>query len=351
MKIISQLTRNKTEVFLLFITLLLLSCNKTINTPIEHFEKRPKHMLTASKIIDLEEFNILKPGLVIQKDDSYMIWDLNNENIFHLVNFDSKKVRKGVRKGIGPDEIVSVMGFQLKEDRFIVYDGDTKKINHIYISSDTALVLKEIEEIKYDKLLAVTDYQGSHIVATGLLEDAWFISLKENGEIISKVDFPDFEETHNTTGIEMSMLYLSTHFVHKPDKKKLVAATAYLGLLSFLDCIDGSLQEYKQNKYYGPEFSSPQKDYIAWSKDGLIAFCGLDCDDEYVYALYSGRTLTEHGMESHHCEHLLVYDWNGNPIKHYILNVPLISMKYDKEKNRIYGIGYDPEGVFVEYQL
>ena len=56
-------------------------------------------------------------------------------------------------------------------------------------------------------------------------------------------------------------------------------------------------------------------------------------------------------MESHHCEHLLVYDWDGNPIQHYILGIPLSSVKYDKEKNTIYGIAYDPEGVFVEYQL
>ncbi len=70
-----------------------------------------------------------------------------------------------------------------------------------------------------------------------------------------------------------------------------------------------------------------------------------------MYALYSGRTFTEHGMESHHCEHLLVYDWDGNPIQHYILGIPLSSVKYDKEKNTIYGICYDPEGVFVEYQL
>ena len=56
-------------------------------------------------------------------------------------------------------------------------------------------------------------------------------------------------------------------------------------------------------------------------------------------------------MLSHHCEHLLVYDRDGNPVKHYTLDIPLFSMKYDSEKNTIYGIGYNPEGIFVEYQL
>ncbi len=56
-------------------------------------------------------------------------------------------------------------------------------------------------------------------------------------------------------------------------------------------------------------------------------------------------------MLSHHCEHLLVYDRDGNPVKHYTLDIPLFSMKYDSEKNTIYGKGYNPEGIFVEYQL
>ena len=56
-------------------------------------------------------------------------------------------------------------------------------------------------------------------------------------------------------------------------------------------------------------------------------------------------------MESHHCEHLFVYNWDGVPVKYYHLEVPLYSMKYDKVNNSIYGIGYNPEGVFIEYKL
>ena len=115
----------KKETLIFFITLFLLSCNKTINNPIQHFEKSQKQELAPSRIIDLEEFDILKPGLAIRNDDSYMIWDLNNENMFHLVNFDSKQVAKGIRKGSGPGEIIAVMGFEFKDGRFLIYDGDT----------------------------------------------------------------------------------------------------------------------------------------------------------------------------------------------------------------------------------
>ena len=344
--------KKKIHILIFFSTLFFLSCNQTINNPIQHFTPAKKQRLIHSKIIHLEEFDILMPAHVFRMDGSYMVWDNNNEKMFSLVNFDSKKVIKGIRKGNGPGEIISTISVQVKDGRLLIYDSDRRKISRIDISSDTILTLKEVEDINFDKRLFVINYQGSHIIATGLFEDAWLATLKGNGEIISKVDFPTFEETNNIPKMELSMLYLSTHTANKPDNKKVVAATQDLGVISFFNYINGLiLEEYKQLKYYGPEFILPERGGIAWSRDGQIGFCGLDCDDEYVYALYSGRTFTEHGMLSHHCENLLIYDWDGNPVKHYILDIPLFSMKFDNEKNTIYGIGYYPEGAFVEYQL
>lgn len=349
---INEKSINITHIFILFVVLPILSCSKTINNPIEHFIQAQRQELIHSNIIYLEEFDILKPGHVIRKDDSYMIWEINNEETFHFVNFDSKKVIRGVRKGSGPGEIIFPSSIQIKEDNFYVFDPDKKKINQIYISTDSTLELKEVEEINFDKRLFLINYQGSHIIATGLFEDAWLATLKGNGEIISKVDFPSFKETSNTPKMELSMLYIITHLANKPDNKKVVAATQDLGVISFFNYINGSiLEEYKQIKYFGPEFTLQERGGIGYSKDGLIGFCGLDCDNEYVYVLYSGRTFAEHGMQSHHCDNLLIYDWDGNPIKHYILDIPMTSMKYDKKNNSIYGIAYHPEGAFIEYQL
>ncbi len=352
MKTMNQISRNVLNGIVLIVIIPILSCNKTINHPILHFEKSPIHKLTHTRVIDLEEFDILKPAHVIRKNDSYMIWDLNNEKMLHLVDFNTKKLINGIKKGSGPGEVVAIIDLQFKDDSFFIFDPDRQKVNQVDISSDTTFTLKEVMDINSDKRIFSANYQGSHLIANGLFDDAWLVTLKENGEITSKVDFPGFEETSNTTGMELSLLYLSTRIANKPDNKKVVAATQSFAVLSFLNYIDGLiLEEYKQIKYYGPDFTLPERGGIAWSKDGQVGFCGLDCDDEFVYALYSGRTFEEYGMLSHNCEHLLVYDWDGNPVKHYTLDIPLFSMKYDSEKNTIYGIGYNPEGIFVEYQL
>ena len=114
---------------------------------------------------------------------------------------------------------------------------------------------------------------------------------------------------------------------------------------------ENKLTEYKQIKYFSPTFSVIKGGNISYPKDEKVGFCNVECDDNYIYALYSGRTPNSHGELSHHCENILVYDWAGNPIKRYILDVPLWSRGYDSEKNCIYGIAYNPEGGFIEYQL
>lgn len=51
-------------------------------------------------------------------------------------------------------------------------------------------------------------------------------------------------------------------------------------------------------------------------------------------------------------EHVLIYDWDGKPIKHLMLEKPIYgNLNYDSETHILYGIGYDPEGMILEYDL
>lgn len=333
-------------------TFIVSSCNKDINNTIKHFEKAAKYELNPSKIIDLEEYDILKPGLAFKIDDSYIIMDVKSDTIFSHVNFDSKRGVKGVKRGIGPGEILSTISLQLKDENLIIYNAEKKEINQVSFISDSILGLKVIDKIKFDQRLFMLNYQNTHIVATGLFEKYWLATINNDGKIVSEVNFPEFDNTKNTPQLELSLLYLSTHMTTKTDNKKIVAATQDIGAVYCFNVNNNSnLEVYKNIKYFGPEFSIQDRGGIRYSKDGLIGFCGIDSDDKYVYVLYSGRTYAEHEMKSHHCEHLLVYDWEGSPIKYYSLEIPLISMKYDKERNSIYGIAYNPEDMFVQYNL
>jgi hypothetical protein len=192
-----------------------------------------------------------------------------------------------------------------------------------------------------------------------MLSDFWigYIDVLNN-KLLSSIDFPEFEQTSHIQGWHKSLPYLSTHISISPNGKKVVVAMQDAGFISFINIEGNELKEYKQIKYHPPEvYVEEMQDggktgtSIANSRDSKVGFCSIDCDDNYIYAIYSGRTSNSHGGLSHHCEHLLVYDWQGNPVKRYLLDIPMWTMQYDSEKNSIYGIAYNPEGGFIEYQL
>ena len=339
----------------LLLSTILTSCSEvTINNPIDHFSENQTEKISASKHVSLEEFDILRPAGVIRiNNSSYMIRDGQQEDIFSFINLQTKQVAKGGRIGNGPQEFTSISSFQKVGDEVLAYDTSHKRFSKIKVLSDTTLALQEVRRVDTDKKMFITHCIGSNIIASGVFKDYWLMHLGKEGEICSTVDFPYFEELKDISPILKSVLHLSTLIANAPNQKKGVAATMQHGVITFFDYAENQpLKAYKQLKYYAPKYKKFQgQDNIAFAKDNKVGFCSVACDNEYVYVLYSGRTFNEYGMQNHHCENLLVYDWDGNPIKRYLLDTPLSSIQYDEKNNLIYGIAFDPEGVLVEYQL
>lgn len=349
---------NKSMKILLKLTFLILiisiiACNKAeVNDPLEHFGKLNTRRLNPSSVIDLEQFDILHPVGVAKQYDKYYFRERNNENIFTEIDFLTKEKISGVNIGNGPEEILSIGAFQTRDNKILVYDINKKTIFQITQNKHSKLTIESFHKINYEKELFILSYANNAIIASGIFENCWLSYLNLEDELLSYLDFPNFAEMEHLPDLQKSILFLSTHTSISPNGKKMVAATQSLGAISFCEITSSNkLAAQKEVKYFPPIFTVKDRGTIAYDKKSKIGFCALDSDNKYVYALYSGRTFEKAGMESHHCEHLLVYNWNGVPVKYYHLEIPLYSMKYDKAKNSIYGIGYNPEGVFIEYKL
>ena len=335
----------------IFLHLSLLSCvNKD---PLAQFTARQTESIEPAQWIPLEDYGVLKPSDALRYGDDYIIIDNKRENIITRVNFSTNQFVSGINFGNGPNELNMIGKLRKVKDKLLLNDTSRQTIFEIITSQDSLLQLETYRKINYEKRLFFLDYLGDKVIAIGMYGDLWigYIDLLTN-ELLSGVYFPDFDETSHLMGMQKAALYINTRIALSPDSKKLVAATLDAGvIISLIDVGEKELTEYKQIKYYPPEFKVVQGGNIAHSRTAKDGFCAIDCDDKYIYALYSGRTFNSHDALAYHCEHLFVYDWDGNPIKHYVLSIPMWMMRYDSEKNSIYGIAYDPEGGFIEYQL
>lgn len=344
--------------YIMSVFLLLFSCtHKDVvpNDPLAHFSKDNTCRISPSLSFDLSPYDIFKPEIAIKLPDGYIVKNQTNENLVSYVDVVKNEVIHGINRGDGPEELVSPSSFQKKGDDLFIYDIAKKNSYKLNVSfNDSLISLSEYQSIKMEERPFIISLLDNGGIASGIFEKKWIVHFDDSGHILSYLNFPSFEETRNLTDMELSSLYLSTMITVSPDGKKIACATQKHGVLSFADFNNQQIKEYKLLKYYAPKVSGslgPGNPNIAFSRDSKIGFCGVCCNEKYVYALYSGRAFNTHGALSHHCEHVLVYNWEGTPIKHLIVEKPLYTMNYDARTNVLYGIGYDPEGVILEYNL
>lgn len=339
----------------LFLFIQLFSCSQesTPDDPLKDFSQRNTIKITPSCLLELEDYEVFKPGIIIKNATGYVVKNQTEDRLFSSINFSTRSVVHGVKRGEGPDELVSPSSFYRKDDDFFIYDL-AKKIIYKVILGDSLITISEFKRFNMDERPFIINCLANGFVASGLFQNAWMAYFDNDGIISSTLDFPFFEETKNFPVISMSSLYLSTLATVRPGEQKIVCVSQTHGVLSFCNIVGNQLKEYKQIKYYPPKVSSLQKagsPTIAFSRDNKIGFCGVASDENNVLVLYSGRTFNSHGVLSHHCEHVLIYNWKGEPVKRLILEKPLYSMNYDEKTKTLYGIGYDPETVILEYDL
>ena len=345
--------KNNTWYLFLLLCVLITACKEN-NSPFEHFKGKPLEKIYPSKIVNLEEFGILKPFHFIQIDDSmFVVQDLKTENIFNIINLSSKKVICGVNKGQGPDDVITPTSLLYWNNKIFIWDAVQKKMNEIIISSDSTLKIKEFYTVDTKMpILFYINLLDSTFIANSMFEDYWLAEMNKEGEIISTIDYPIREETKDLPKIMLPSLFSSIKMANSPDNKRVVVTTGSQGIISLLYRTDSGIKEYKQIKYLPPKISITPMGNAAFTSDNTKGFGAVDCDDQYIYAIYSGRTYNTHPTSANNCEHLLVYDWEGNPIKRYIMDIPIYyNISYNKEKNCIYGLAENPEGMLVEYQL
>src|SRR5690554_3363190 len=88
------------------ILFILFSSCKDVSDPIAHFRDVTAERITPSRIINIEDFGLLKPADVILRDNDFIIWDAKNKDIFNILNYYTEELLiKGVNKGNGPYEI------------------------------------------------------------------------------------------------------------------------------------------------------------------------------------------------------------------------------------------------------
>lgn len=296
---------------------------------------------------------IMNPEQLLVRDSLLITINLRTEKFFHLFNLKTKhKIGESITVGQGPEDMLGP-SFIPSSDSIMVYDRSTSTVYHFTLDEfvnnpspnpvrkyklDMPYFFSELAQLKGgligmsyrpDAPCYVFDSEGKksedgfgfyphgHFSYSDLeIVDAFRGMVISNGDdrVVVCHFFTDLIDIYDGEGKLLKRLHGPEHF-----------------LTRFMEFNDGVRQGSRADPNYY-----------------RVAFYGPACFEDGFCVLYDGKFVNKpgHNMLS---KDLLVFTWDGKPLKHYKLNQGVSRISLDTKAHKIYGISSEPEYHIVEY--
>jgi|GEM_PF-789407 hypothetical protein len=345
----------------LFVIMGLSSCGQTPDFNSEDpvfslFADRHK-VLSAVDSVSMEE----QPLRLVSAIEKYKDWLIiragSDESQLLFYNVNTGETIKGLPKGRGPNEVMLVSGIQIVGDTLWLFAPNERKHSMIDLKNS---VLKR-SFVYGDSTRRTTSWTiKSCIVPGGIVsmnmqarQRHWYAYVDKNGERQSVIDVCDFKEISDYTDRQKMSLHATSSFLGVgPDGKRIVSGGASFGALSFSKFDHGQLLELKRYLFYPPASKAVSEYQVAFSREARTSFCGACITENYVYLLYSGKTDAESvEIPAWECNHFLVMTPDGDPVRHYVLDINISAFYVDEDARILWGYSSEPTKKLVKYSL
>lgn len=339
--------------FLLFF-FISFSCTKK-NGQTDPLDFFPTEIHIKGSILKTDKEILHGAELRLIDDSILVIKNVQSEMYLTFVNLNGNKVMKElIKKGRGPGELFALdFCRHISRDTLWVYDILLHSVYRINVIEALKNSQYQIEKKAYfsDYPPLIPIWTGNMFVGSGGDVDGRFGLYNQNGDYLKKSlmylkpeKYKDFPERVFATGFQGCYAISS-------ENKKIAFATFQSGSIHIFNYFNNSVETVKELNFFDPEMKRDNWVCAFSYKKTRSGFSSIDTDHKYIYLLYSGRLMSEYPYEFNHCEYLLVFDWNGKPIKKYKLDNALISMCLNGKADKLYGIAYLPETTIIQYDL
>lgn len=325
------------------ILLLVTSCSSP-DMPVKHF---PEKVHLTAAVIPINE--IVKMGNIYKTENYFIIRDVqpNAKYNFYVYSFPSfhflysfAPVGNGPEEYLMPTVIKNMPGdvFAFRDhatDRFVSYqltDSCAAKLDEFHFSETDGRFCWEINYI--DSNLYIVKRSNSRLSTREL----WNIKQKERLDTLPNTFnlLADLGDDYYTEFDDVWISACGNKF-----------ASAYY----FIDRIE--LGEIRGNKFYATKAigtNIPPKFYLFNRKNwkskykynvdnNVVHYEDLKCTEFNIYGLYAGIPWGD--VETKHSSVIEVYDWQGNPVKLYLLDKNISTFIVDEVHECIYGINME----------
>ena len=149
--------------------------------------------------------------------------------------------------------------------------------------------------------------------------------------------------------LSLIIFYASNILALNPMHSKVACANMQSGCLDICEIHDNELSrinevhmttprvKFNRHRPKGRGLTHP----VTYSRNNLFGFCDLAVSENYIFALYSGRTLKDYNLDVDKGKTIVVFDWNGLHVRTYQLQNACSAISYDAADNTIYALSQE----------
>ncbi|WP_455672694.1 BF3164 family lipoprotein [Phocaeicola sp.] len=286
-------------------------------------------------------------------DGNLIILDYKSESFFHWIKLPECKYMGafGVR-GQGPDEFLNIKSLHLICDTLYAYDFYKSELVQV-IPTGEKLDFKKVLNLPKSWIMDLLPLSKEIYCSTGCFEEGIFHLVDSTGNMLyvsdnypardkaeaqlsNQVRYMAYQGCMETDG-NGHIVYLTSQskqrYIYKLEHDSLIELASYLD----------SYPQYTSGG--GDGFS------VIHDVNAPVGYRDVIADDDVFYALYSGRSFKDFQLKSFECPILYAYNWQGELLKTYELDVPITNVCLDKEHHVFYGIANLPDPVLVRFKI
>jgi len=319
-------------------------------TPLVH-TRASSLQFAQSDNINLKELGIIRPAKIIRKDSLYVILTPYSQYRFVVYNHVSGQLKRLVPAGSGPHEGLYFLNMNLNGNVVSSFDFGTGRLVEIeltqYSKADYVPVFTDLATDGKTPLGGLR--AGNLLISTGIYpEGRYRCTNPADGTDHFSVSYPECAGVSMSDSLK-SIFYASNCMALHASRKRLVCANMQYGCLDICDIEGNALRRINEVHLNRPgitvQHKRPRKTGmwypISYTRYNLFGFCDLTTSEDYIFALYSGRTYREYKGQVDKGRIILVFDWEGSHVRTYHLPHSCSSVSYDKTTNSIYALSQE----------